>query len=443
MTECHSSYPGDFGGFFAERNPDVPEMSIEWSNAMHANASVSNVFSIMDKAYSYLLGGPLSRLERHSARLTAAEIVRGVVVRVVGHRMAMSLAPLATAILSGDDSIVVNALEDPTARAMRAPRAGVRTDFARVWLGDDARLLVVIGLLMQPVALATVDQLPSGIRAGTLRAGVWVTHAANALVRHRGLQREQAEATADARWGDSPRSHFVIRDDSDRGGWRQRYLLDALAPGPKMDAQSFLLHNTEAAAEHVVAFLTDVMHEFAPYPQATAADRCRAIIARLHLVNALAYMGNQQNAESEYQGRYVESDVNSGVSARIPLVSVQPHDSGFEIVPHPSSDYAKVTRGRRGRCPGPDALEPVGAEIQVSGDLRTAMTSILAGRSAGATRLLDRPYSEPDVITALGAGVSSCLMRRGFATFDRKDVAGNLGPADRATSTGSYVLSGR
>jgi hypothetical protein len=436
-----AQYPGDSGGFFSELNPDVPQRSIGWSNAMHADPSVDNVFSIMDQARLDLLQGPFAPLESHSARLAAAEIVRGSVVRVIAHRMAMNLAPLAAAILSGDDGSVRGALGDPAIGVVKAPTAGVRTDFARVWFGDDARLFLVTGLLMQSVAHATVERLPGGIRAGTLRAGIWVTHAANALVRHRGLQSEQKTATVNARWSEEPRSHFVIRNDADRGKWQERFLLDELASGPKMDARTFLVHNTEAATEHVVAFLTDVMHGFAPYRRATAHDRLRSVIAGLHMVSALAYMGNQQNAESEYRGRYVESAPTSGVPRRAPLVLVQPNGSDYDIVPNPASDYAKASRGKRNRCPGPDALEPLGAEVDASNELRAAMNSIVAGGGSAAARLLDRPYSEPDVIAALGAGVSQSLMRLEFVTFDEKDVARQLRAPHRATSTGAYVLA--
>src|SRR5258708_33200815 len=126
---------------------------------MHSDPTVENVFSVMNEGYQYLTGGPLGSLEPHNARLAACEIMRGVVVRVIAHRFAMNMAPLAAGLLEGDDSIVGAALQDPVVGVVKSRRARIRTDFARVWFGDDARLFLVTGLLMQSVVHKTIDQL--------------------------------------------------------------------------------------------------------------------------------------------------------------------------------------------------------------------------------------------------------------------------------------------
>jgi hypothetical protein len=357
----------------------------------------------------------------------------------------MNMAPLAAGVLEGDDFIVSAALQDSVVDVAKPPRAGIRTDFARVWFGDDARLLLITGLLMQSVVHKTIDQLPNGLRAGTLRAGIWVTWAANDVVAYRGLQEKQTGQSANKSWSDSPRDHFVIEHQSERGNWQERFLLDCLARGPRMDAHSFLAHNTEATTEHVVAYLTDAYHGFIPYGgRATSNDKLRSVIARLHMTSVLAFMGNWQNGEAEYDNRYVESaSVGPGryVSAREPLVHVSPNGQNYDLVPNRASNYAKATRRKRNRCPGPDALEPLGAEIDASDRLRRAIKLIVRDYDEKVLRTLDRPYSGIDVITAFGAAVGRVLIDVGFAAFDQADVARQLQPRHKATSTGAYILA--
>lgn len=437
--------PTDPGGYFSEENPTVQQESVEWSNAMHGDPTVENVFSVMNEGRQYLTDGPFGSLEPHSARLAASQIVRGAVVRVIAHRFAMNMAPLAAGLLEGDDFIVRAALQDPVVDVVKPSRTGIRTDFARVWFGDDARLLLVTGLLLQSVTHRTIDQLPSGIRAATLRAGIWVTQAANDVIAYRELQEKQSAEPVNKSWSEGPRQHFVIRHESERGNWHERFLLDCLARGVKMDACSFLIHNTEASTEHITAYLTDAFHGFIPYgDMATSNDKLRSVIARLHMSSALAFMANWQNSEAEYNNRYVESaSVGPGryVSAREPLVRVSPNGQNYDLVPNLASAYAKATRGKRNRCPGPDALEPLGAEIDASGRLRRAMKLIVHDYDEQALRALDRPYSEIDVITALGAAVGRVLIDVGFAAFDQADIAHQLRPRHKATSTGAYIFA--
>lgn len=437
--------PENLGGYFSEENPAVQQKSVEWSNAMHCDPTVESVFSVMNEGRQYLTDGPLGSLEPHSARLAASEIIRGAVVRVIAHRFAMNMAPLAASLLEGDDFIVRAALQDPVVGVVKPPRAGIRTDFARVWFGDDARLFLVTGLLMQSIAHKTIDQLPNGIRAGTLRAGIWVTWTANDVVTYRGLQEKQTEEPANKSWSEYPRDHFVIEHESERGDWQERFLLDCLARGLKMDAHSFLIHNTEAATEHIIAYLTDAFHGFIPYGgRATSNDKLRSIIARLHMSSVLAFMVNWQNSEAEYNNRYVESaSVGPGryASAREPLIHVSANGRNYDLVPNLASNYARASRGKRNRCPGPDALEPVGAEIDASGRLRRAMKSVIHDYDEQTLRTLDRPYSEIDVITAFGAAVGRVLIDVGFAAFDQADVARQLRPRYQATSTGAYILA--
>lgn len=437
--------PEDHGGFFSEEDSVVQEKSVEWSNAMHRDSTVENVFSVMNEGRQYLTGGPLGSLEPHSARLAASQIIRGALVRVIAHRFAMNMAPLAADLLEGDDFIVRAALRDPVVDVVKSPRAAIRTDFARVWFGDDARLLLVVGLLMQPVAYMTIDQLPDGLRAGTLRAGMWVTSAANDIIAYRKLQEKQAEGPVNRSWGDGPRNHFVIKDESERGNWQERFLLDCLARGVKMDARSFLVHITEAATEHIVAYLTDVFHGFIPYSgSATSHDQLRSVIAHLHMTSVLAFMGNWQNGEAEYNDRYVEStSIGPGryLPAREPLVHVVPSGQHYDLVPNPASTYARATRGNRSRCPGPDALEPIDAEIHSSDRLRRAMRSVIGDYGEQSLRMLDRHYSKIDIVTAFGAAVARVLIEIEFVAFDQEDVARQLRPRHKATSTGAYILA--
>jgi hypothetical protein len=160
--------------------------------------------------------------------------------------------------------------------------------------------------------------------------------------------------------------------------------------------------------------------------------------------SALAFMGNQQNIEAEYKDRYVWRDSagpDRKISLREPLVRVVPNGLNYDIVRNPESDYAKATRGKRNRCPGPDALEPLDEEIAASDRLQAAMKSVIADYDSKIIDLLDRHYSMIDVLTAFGAAIARCLMDSGFATFDEKDVARNLGSPDAATSTGAYILN--
>lgn len=435
----------DPGGFFSEENSEIQRKSIEWSNTMHGIPTMDNVFSVMNEGRQYLTDGPLRTLNPYSARLAASEIVRGSVMRVIAHRFAMNMAPLVADLLEGDDSMVAAALQDPIVDIVRPLRAGIRTDFARVWFGDDARLFLVTGLLMQPAAIKTIDRLPGGIRAGTLRAGMWVTQAANDVVAYRGLRGKQREKSANKRWSEGPRDHFFIEQESQRGNWQERFLLDCLARGLKMDARSFLIHNTEAATEHIIAYLTDVYHGFIAYNDTiTSCDKLRSVLARLHMSSVLAYMANQQNGEAEYNNRYVESSpAGPGryISGREPLVHVHQQRGGYDIVANQASTYAAATRRNRNRCPGPDALSPIGAEAGASDELRRAMKSILRRHDDQAFRTLDRSFSEIDVVTALGAAVGRVLMDVGFVAFDRADISRQLQPRYKATSTGAYILA--
>lgn len=436
--------PEDHGGFFSGKDSAVEQKSVEWSNSIHGDSTVENVFSVMDEGRRYLTDGPLGSLEPHSARLLASQLMRDVIVRVIAHRFAMNMAPLAADLLEGDDFIVRAGLRDPVVDVVKSPRAAIRTDFGRVWFGDDARLLLVAGLLVQSVVQRTIDQLPNGLRAGTLRAGIWVTAAANDVVVYRKLQEGQTDGSAGTSRGDGSRRHFVIDDESKRGNWEERFLLDCLARGLKMDARSFLIHNTEAATEHVVAYLADAFHGFIPYyGRATSRDQLRSVIARLHMTSVLAFMGNRQNGEAEYNNRYVQSaSTGSGryVPAREPLIHVSPNGENYDLVPNPASKYATATRGNRSRCPGPDALEPLGAEIDANDRLRRVMRSVIRGCGEQALRTLDRPYSEIDVLTAFGAAVARVLIDIGFVTFNQVDVARQLWPGHRVTSTGAYIL---
>jgi hypothetical protein len=69
------------------------------------------------------------------------------------------------------------------------------------------------------------------------------------------------------------------------------------------------------------------------------------------------------------------------------------------------------------------------------------MKSIVHDYDEQALRALDRPYSEIDVITALGAAVGRVLIDVGFAAFDQADIAHQLRPGHKATSTGAYIFA--
>ena len=68
------------------------------------------------------------------------------------------------------------------------------------------------------------------------------------------------------------------------------------------------------------------------------------------------------------------------------------------------------------------------------------MRSVIRGCGEQALRTLDRPYSEIDVLTAFGAAVARVLIDIGFVTFNQVDVARQLWPGHRVTSTGAYIL---
>src|SRR6266478_5825714 len=112
--------PEDPSGYFSEENPVARQKSVEWSNAMHSDPTLENVFLVMNEGRQYLTGGPLGSLEPHSANLAACEIMRGAVVRVIAHRFAMNMAPLAAGLLEGDDSIVGAALQDPVVGVVKS-----------------------------------------------------------------------------------------------------------------------------------------------------------------------------------------------------------------------------------------------------------------------------------------------------------------------------------
>lgn len=414
-------------------------MSIAASNAMHADDSVASVFARMNSTFDVQMQ-IYDRLDYYKRRLTAAEIVRGSVARVLAHRLAMQLAPGVTQLLEGDDGELMEFLQDPIMGAVAPPHAAIRTDFGRIWYGDDARLLLVTGSLMQSAAAETVQNLPGGLRAGMLKAGIWVSQTAAEYAHHRNLT-DRISLLKHPDWSEKPRGNFVVTGGSQRRSWHDSLLLDELVPGVKMSARDFLVHNTEAATEHIVAFLTDVFHGFLKYPEATADDQLRAVIAKLHMSSVLAYMTNQQNAEAEYMNRYVDGGYDeTGVrrALREPLVMVSPTGAEFDIAPNPASKYIKASRRNRQRCPGPDPLAPIGAEVRISDNLRGALKQVLHGYSKERLALLDRNYSEPDVIAALGAAVGTRLQNLGYARFD--DVAANLRPAEMAVSTGAFIL---
>lgn len=440
MHKCAGTHIGDRTGYYTEKDPDVHRMSIRWSNAIHRDPEESHVFAVMDQALrtsieSHVSPGSLN------AQLAAAKLVRAALARVIAHRVAMHLAPNAVALLSGDDSAVRKVLDDPSAKVVAHPRAGIRTDFARVWFGDDARLLFVLGTMTHQASLQTLDELPLGLGTGVRRAGEWVTEAAKSLVKDRGLEAKESRKI-DGRWSEEPRGNFVIDSAStERVKWNQSFLIDGLANGIKMSAREFALHNAEAATEHIVAFLSDCLHGFAGHPRATTSDRVSAVIDHLHLTSALAFMGNRKNAEAEYKDRYVWADDGHDgprTPRRAPMVLVTGQDSRYVLVPNPDSHYADASRAKRNNCPGPDGLEPLASEVAASSRLRNALKSALPGRDDASHCRLDRHFSLIDVVTALGVATAVRLMKTGFATFD--DVASHLRSPDSARSTGAFIF---
>ena len=432
MSECLLS-PGPVEDYFSE-DDRIHVLSIGYSNEMHANPEMKAVRSVMTKAYGSFLDLS-SHLEEKSAHLAAARKVRASVGRVVGHHAAMSMASVAVSLLNGYDRRVAAVSREVSWRAMVQPsRAGIKTDFERVWFGDDARHFLTACLVTQPTIEQTGRVQPLGIRIGLHGASIRVRSAARDVIKHRGLEGKLIGRNGIYDPGKNPRENFVSTDGCAPAKWQEAFLIDALANSSPKNADEFLAHNTESSHEHVLALLSDAFHAFQQYPDANFNDIVRSLVASLHLPSKLAFMGNRQNGHAEYKDRYVEG------KHREPLVVV---DKQYTIHPNPASAFAKAKRSQRGGCPGPDPLTPIGRQIDVSAELREVLSGLLAGYDQEIIDRLKRDFSDIDVVAAVNIGVARILNDRGITTFSPKSVAHNLRPEHQILSAGPYIFGKR
>lgn len=438
-SRCESLSTGDLDrtDFFESNDPELARRSLAWSNAMNQVSSPGEVDQIMDDGLDYVRVHSSSK-NQTTVNLEAAEIVRGSVVRVLGHRQAMAVAPLVTRILNGDTSEVETFINDPLMRALKHPTAGLSTDFERRWYGDDARLLAVTAGLMYQQAQRTAEQISPGVRHGVVRAAEMVMQAAFEWSVEHGMEREAERAIG---CPVSRFDHFAITSDADRGGWRERFIVGNLVPGPRGTVEDFLEHNAEAASEHAVAYLTDVYSAFWPYEAASVDTKTACAVSSLHLLSALAFMGNLPNIEAEYKGRYAETEPGSGVSARQPLIVVtRDADAMYRQAVNPESAFSKARRATRYRCPGPDSCDPAGEEVAVSATLRHALQSMVRDYGSEVMARFNRNFSEIDVVGSLMIGVARSLIELGYIRLDQANAALQLKQGRRVTSTGAYVI---
>lgn len=436
---------------FSGDNPELMDYSVEVSRQFHENAAMTRREASLFMRRSFQEFVELQpTIERHSARYTAARMARASLARVISHRFAMNLAPLAAELVEGNTELVKMALQDPGFGIVASPRAGVVTDFNRTWYGDDARLIVTTGLLMSTVADETARRLPVNLRTEFINSHQWVLETAEDLAAYRGLETEQREA-----------DHFVVSNEEEQRRWAERHLLDALTE-PKYGEYNgssylrdtdkhlpfpFVRHQVESVAEHTSAYLIDVWHAFTYADGDMSADEpFWAALTHLSGPSVASFMANQHNAEAEYEDRYVLADSQERGkygSRREPLVLLE-RDEGYHLIPNSKSSYAKASRSKRNRCPGSDALEPREDEVEKSEVLRSALKSAgTAWYDARYSAAFDRPFTNIDVATIIGAAAARHLVRCGRATFDDEEVQRHLGPPESATSTGAYVLSGR
>lgn len=388
--------------------------------------------------------------EFYSAQYNAAQITRGAVARLAGYHFTMNLAPLATDMAEGDDKLVRMSMEDERFRMMQSPDATVETNFRRTWHGDDARLMVLMGVLMEPALQKTFRELPGNLRQGLVDTYKWSQQAALELAEHRQLDI------------DEDKNHYEIADDSERGRWTER-LLRAVAVNalkysrgslPNLElgrSQVFLEQLRETTVEHTAAWLLDVLHGFTPYENATSEDMFRAVVAHSYGVSALSFMPNQHNAEAEYRDRYVRADSPEegmyGVR-REPLVVVETNGvGGYTIIPHHKDYRGQAVRGKRNRCPGSDGLKPTEKDKETNAAMRDALKSVIAGcygeDEGHYSKALDRDFAMTDITPIIGAAAARGLVEYGAATFSTPDMQRHLIFEDEVVSTGAYILKER
>lgn len=425
----------DTTGFFnPAEDPEWAERSLYWSNFVHADPSVENVRNSLRRAHQDIKQALPGNLSETKAELLTCEAVRAMMTRAVGHYLAVELAPTVTALVEGDDTPVEAMLHDPSFSIVRPRDAAIVTDFNRVWYGDDARLIVATGLLLTETVENAIRnrRLPYGIELGYACATLWSAGLGQQQAREQGIAIDRR-----------PEEYFVISGAEERGRWAERAFHSGLALGGRR-LLDFLRQNVLTAAEHTSAWQIDVLHGFIPHPQATPDDYVRAVIAGQHGTSVAAYMPNVINARAEYENRYVraESPTEGAYgSLRDPMVLVEANGQQYDIVRNPDSAYANASRRLRNKCPAPDALTPLGGEIEVFESLRAAMKKAIAPTYDGPTLTrLDRPYTYPDVVTGLGATVARSMIARGIVTFDGAEVQRHLGGPETATSTGEYIL---
>jgi len=438
---------------FTDSDPQLHQVSLDWSKQVHADPSTENVERVTREAYRGTLDH-YSRLEPHTAHSLAANMARAVVARVAGHFATIQLAPIATQMLEGDPT-PINAILDDVTRAIDQSTPGFVMDFGRTWYGDDARLMLSLGLLTEESNYRTLENLPQGIRYGLLRTGILVKHASTARVKHLGLEDELKNPllTGNRFRGNQAQPHSMIGKAAISGKWSKegnfhsRHLIDSSASGLSATAEAFLERNTITSIEHIVGLLTDVYHEFNGIiqPKASPVDIQRTILGNLYLAHMLAFMSNQHNGRAEYGGRYVwqgPNEAESMHSSREPLVRVGiTTDHDYTLKPNAASKmFANMSRAKRRNCPGPDALAPRGAEEEIMGRLQAATRAIVYEHAPGDVDYarLDRHFSHIDTLTILAAAAARLLMERGFLRFD--DVHLYLGPPEEATSNGPYTL---
>ena len=177
-------------GPFDGDDPLPHRLSVQASNAMHQDPTVNNVYTEMDNLRATLLNTARAESSGDRAaavsRLIAARVVRASVVRVIAHRFAMTLAPVAAGLLAGNDTVVRALIDRGHLWPVMGRHAGVTTDWQRVLRGDDARLFTTVALIAHESAVLTLRDVPAGIRAGCLRAGIGLEQAAEAVLTSRG-----------------------------------------------------------------------------------------------------------------------------------------------------------------------------------------------------------------------------------------------------------------
>ena len=429
------------------RARSIGHKSIEFSNRIHSDPSLENVQGVLDEANAFFTD-KYSNMSPESAQLTAARRARGVVARVLSHRVAMNLAPLVADLLSGDNSQVKEVVnDDPFVSVIRPASVGIRTDFGRVWYGDDARVLAVGGLLALSNVEKTVPMLPDSLKLAMPQAGAKVTNAAKEIVKKRGLEDKLAGAVVNRRISQQPRNHLISQDGKKPPKWQESLMIDAWAASTFMGDLAFLNQSAESSQEHIVSIISDVYRGFWEFPEATAEDITCALIAHIGLFTDLAAMPNFLNGVAEYQDRYLESTSESGaiISARVPMVHVVKDPDGvYGIVRNPESAFAKAKKTELNMCPGPEAITPLGSEVGASQKLRNVIVAMLTGRyGKDVLKQFDRHFSSVDILAVFAIAVTRVLVESKFVSFSPEDLVRNLKPAHKIVSAGPYPIERR